>query len=146
MKYGHEAILALIAAPAVTDADVALLRREVLADRSLSVEEAEALFALDAAPNAKSDRWTAFFVEALSDFLVWQQRPTGVLAEAKAEWVMSYAAGTASVTVMALLVNLLAECHKVPTWFLAEVRGLATRNWAALDDVRCGAIPACEAA
>jgi hypothetical protein len=146
MKQELEAIVALIAAPAVTDADLAALRREVLADRSLSVEEAEALFALDAEPNAKCEGWTAFFVEALTDFLVWQQRPTGILAEAKAEWLMTFAGGTSSVTVMALLVNLLAECHKVPTWFLAEVRGLATRNWAALDDVRCGAIPACEAA
>jgi hypothetical protein len=146
MDQGYEAIVALQSAPAVRDADLAALRREVLADRSLTLAEAEALFALDGAGNAKTEGWTAFFVEAVTDFVVWQQRPTGILAEAKAEWLISQANAGMSVTVMALLVNVLAESHSVPVWFLSEVRALATRNWQALDDVRCGAIPACEAA
>ena len=146
MDQGYKAIVALQAAPAVSDADLAALRREVLADRCLTLADAEALFALYAAPNHKAEAWTAFFVEALTDFVVWQQRPTGILAEAKAEWLIASAGHHISVTVMALFVNVLAESHSVPVWFLSEVRALATRNWQALDDVRCGAIPACEAA
>ena len=146
MDKGYKAIVALRTVSPVVEADLVALRREVLTDRSLTQAEAEALFGLDAARNVKPDGWTSFFVEALTDYVVWQIRPTGTLDEAKAVWLIGQANRSNSVTTMALLVNVLAESHRVPEWFLTEVRGLATRNWQALDDVRCGAIPACEAA
>ena len=43
-------------------------------------EEAEALFALECASNVKCSEWTAFFVEVITDHVVWQARPTVLAA------------------------------------------------------------------
>ena len=146
MDQVNNALTALQAAPGLTDGELTVIRRAVLADQSLSSFEADAFFAIDRGMADKPEGWTAFFVESLTDYVLYQRRPTGTLDAAKAEWLVAHANRGCSVTVMALLVNILAEAHQVPEWFLGEVRNLASRNWVALDDVRCGAIPACEVA
>ena len=39
-----------------------------------------------------------------------------------------------SVDALAVLVNVLAEAHRVPRWFLAAVRARATRGWPGVDE------------
>ena len=46
---------------------------------------------LDRAAPVKCPEWTAFFVEAVTDHVVWQSRPSGVVNEAQGEWLIARA-------------------------------------------------------
>ncbi len=119
--------------------DVARLRRDIFVDGVIDREEADALFALDRAIATKCPEWTEFFVEAITDHVVWQSRPTGVVNEAQGEWLIARADAAASLNGLAVLVNVLAEAHRVPAWFLAAVRARAARNWAGVAEARAAA-------
>jgi hypothetical protein len=119
---GRRAVVDLMRAAEVTAADVAELRRVTLARGFVSRDEAEALFSLEGAPVPKCEDWTAFFVEAITTHVVWEARPTGVVNEAQGEWLIHWADRASSLNGLAVLVNVLAEAHRVPLWFLAVVR------------------------
>jgi len=126
-------ISAMILGRKVTAIDVAWLRREVFADGAVSREAAEELFAVEKAGVAQAPEWTEFFVEMITEHVVWQSRPTGVISETQAEWLIAQADACASVNALAALVNILGEAHRAPRWFLAAVRSRATRGWAGVD-------------
>ena len=72
----------------ITAEDVVMLRREVFADGVVSRGEAEALFALDATATDKCQEWPVFFVEAIGDYIVHQEKPAGYISEDNAEWLV----------------------------------------------------------
>lgn len=78
----------IAAAGRITPGDVLALRRGVFHDGIVGVAEAESLFALDAACSEKCAEWTVFFCEALTDFLVFQERPAGHVSEDQADWLI----------------------------------------------------------
>jgi hypothetical protein len=121
------AIAALMQRAFLSEQDVTSLRRDVLRGGFVTREQADALFALDAAPIRKCEGWTALFVEAITDHVVWQVRPTGVVAPEQAEWVLARADEVSTPTRLAVLVNILAEAHQAPKSFLAAVRGRAAK-------------------
>lgn len=123
------AIANLIRKPILTREDVAGLMRFGFGDHSLNREEAEALFALECAPNEKCPEWTAYFVDAITDYVVWQSRPTGVVNTPQAEWLLAQVDRARSVGALAALVNVLAEAHRVPMWLAAAARGRASAGW-----------------
>ena len=127
-------ITAMILGRKVTAMDVAWLRREVFAGGEVSRETADELFEVERAGIAKSPEWTDLFVEMITEHVVWQARPTGVVDDAKAEWLLARADECASVEAMAALVNVLAEAHRVPQWFLAAVRARAGQGWRGVDE------------
>ncbi len=131
-------IVALAARPLLTDEDVTHLRRRVLRFGCVTRAEAEALFEIDASPSAKPESWTALFVEALTDHIVWQSRPTGIVSPAQASWLLDRADGAQTLTRLALLVNILAEAHQVPASFLAAVKERAAR-WPGLEKISSAA-------
>src|SRR5271155_1955705 len=106
--------------------DVAWLRREVFADGAVSREAADELFLVERAGVAQTPAWTELFVEMITEHVVWQSRPTGVVNEKQAEWLIERADSCASV-------NVLAEAHRAPRWFLDAVRARA-RQWSGVDD------------
>lgn len=122
-------ISALIHGRRVNAMDVAWLRREVFADGEVSRAAAEELFAVARADIPKCPEWTAFFVEMVCEHAIWQFRPTGVVNEAQAEWLIAEADNCANVDALAVLVNVLAEAHRAPLWFLAAVRARAAQGW-----------------
>ena len=63
-----------------------------LDDITVTPAEAEALIALDEAVVEPGPEWRAFFVEALTDFVVRQQQPSGYIDEAKAKWLLDHVA------------------------------------------------------
>ncbi len=73
--------------------------------------------------------WTEFFVEMITDHVVWQVRPTGVVSDAEAEWLIDRADGCKTVDALAALVNVLAEAHRAPEWFVAAVKDRANGGW-----------------
>lgn len=134
-----QAILELIQRGKVCDADVQMLRREIFTGESITRDEAEALFRLERAVADKCESWTAFFVEAITDHLVWQNRPTGVVNTPQAEWLISECDRTKSVTALAVLVNVLAEAHRVPLWLPAAVKGRANAGWSGVSEALAAA-------
>jgi hypothetical protein len=127
----HEAprssLAALASRPTLTEEDVHKLRRRVLRFGLVTRAEAEALFEIDAAPSVKCEAWTALFVEAITDHVVWQSRPTGVLSPEQADWLLSRVDRAQTLTRLALLVNILAEAHSVPRDFLTAVKTRAAQ-------------------
>lgn len=106
----------------LTSAEIRQLRRALFEDEGVSRDEAAALFDLDRTQGAACPEWTEFFVECLTDHVVWQARPTGVLNNEQAEWLLGEADKAASLASFALLANVLAESHRAPQWFLDAVR------------------------
>ena len=126
---GRAAIVEVMNRGKVTVDDVNFLRREIFADDMVTAEEAAALFALERSVDQKPAEWTALFVEAITAHVVWQMRPTGVVNEAQGEWLIAQADRTRTLNALAVLVNVMAEAHRVPLWFRAAVRARASREW-----------------
>jgi hypothetical protein len=98
------------------------------------------LFEVERSRVAQAPEWSELFVEMITEHVIWQARPTGVLNEAQAEWLIERADACASVNAFAVLVNVLGEAHRAPRWFLAAVRARAKRNWSGMDAALAGAM------
>lgn len=116
----------------LTEGDVRALRQAMLEVGFVDREQAEALFMLDARTGSKCEAWTDLFVESVTDFVVWQLRPTGVVTSDKADWLLALCDDAQTPARLALLVNVLAEAHLAPKGFIAEVRNRAA-TWAGVD-------------
>jgi hypothetical protein len=120
-------VSAMILGRRITAQDVAWLRREVFAEGEVTRDAAEELFAVARAGLNNAPEWTELFVELITDHVVWQSRPTGVVAEDEAQWLIERADACQSVEALAALVNVLAEAHRAPVWFVAAVRARAAQ-------------------
>lgn len=129
VEKGRPAMLSLMQKGKMAPADVAVLRRELLVDRSPSRVEIEDLFGLDAVLRPEFDGWTDLLVEAVTDHLVWDLRPTGVLEESQARWLMAKVDASKTASSFAILINILDEAHRVPRWFESAVRHKAVATW-----------------
>ena len=127
-------ISAMILGRRVTAQDVAWLRREVFGDGEVTREAADELFAVARARMNNAPEWTEFFVEMITDHVVWQSRPTGVVSDAEAEWLIRRADECKTVEALAALVNVLAEAHRAPEWFVAAVKARADGGWPGVDE------------
>ena len=127
-------ISAMILSRKVTAQDVAWLRREVFADGEVTREAAEELFAVARAGMKNAAEWTELFVELITDHVVWQTRPTGVVSEDDASWLVEQVDGCGSVEALAALVNTLAQADRAPEWFVAAVRARAAGGWPGVAD------------
>lgn len=115
-------ISAMILGRRVSGQDVAWLRREVFAGREVTREAADELFAVARADMDNAPEWTEFFVEMITEYVVRQAEPTGVVSEERAAWLLARVDECKSVEALAALVNVLAEAHSVPQSFLAGVK------------------------
>jgi hypothetical protein len=129
LDHGRALIASVTDSGKLGQAEIAVLR-EYFADAGcVTCEEAEALFELDRRAGSRDQSWTAFFVETITSYVVWQMRPTGVVNEAQGEWLIRKVDQTRTLNALAALVNVMAEAHRVPLWFRAAVRSRATRDW-----------------
>ena len=94
---------------------------------------AETLFDLDHDYRPSGADWQAFFIETLTDYVVWQQRPTGVVTGEMADWLLEQADRSETLNAFALLVNVLVEAHLVPASLPGAVRARAAR-WACVPE------------
>jgi hypothetical protein len=131
----------ILARGAITASDVLRLRRAVHQDGVVSVAEAEAILQLNEACGQKADGWADFFVEALTDFIVFQERPQGYLTLANAEWLISAISRNgvvASRAELELLVNVLDKSRWSPVslskFALEQVRQAVIKNRGPLRD------------
>ena len=135
-------ISSLIHGRRVTGLDVAWLRREVFADGEVSREAAEELFAVERSDAVKAAAWTEFFIELITEHVLWQSRAPGVVEEAEAAWLIGQADEAASAGALAALVNVLAEAKRAPQWFIEAVRVRAARGWAGVEEALVASTPA----
>lgn len=96
--------------------DVLALRLAVFDDATVSQTDAEALLALDECMSQPCLEWQAFFVEALTDFVVHQEQPRGYVDGANARWLMTRITRDATVkpNELELLVRILETATSVP--------------------------------
>jgi hypothetical protein len=73
----------------ITFADVRRLQRDLLPDGISSREEAELLLAIEGHAITRDPAWTPFLTHAIVEFVVWAERPTGVVDEDTANWLAS---------------------------------------------------------
>jgi hypothetical protein len=135
-------ISALIHGMRVSAQDISWLRREVFADGEVSREAADELFAVERSKAVKAPEWTAFLVEMITEHVVWQSRPTGIVNEEQAEWLIARADEARSLDALAVLVNVLAEAHRVPQWLVSAVRARAKGGWPGVNEALRAALAA----
>lgn len=101
----------------ITAEDVVMLRREVFGDGVVTRGDAEALFALDATAKDKCALWPVFFVEAVTDFIVHQEKPAGYISQDNADWLVRAISRDGMVdsrTELELLVHVLEKAKSSP--------------------------------
>lgn len=101
----------------ITPEDVAMLRGEVFRDGVVTRGEAEALFALDTSCEDKCREWSSFFVEALTDFVVHQEVPSGYVSQDNADWLIrsiSIDGKVETATELDLLIKVLETARSAP--------------------------------
>ncbi len=101
----------------VTADDVLRLRRDVFGDGVVARSEAEALFALDASCRDRDPSWDEFFIEALCDYLVMQEAPSGYVSEDNAAWLMRAISRDGKVdsrTELELLIKVMEKATSMP--------------------------------
>ena len=119
----------IIARRAITDFDVARLRRAFYKDGVITPEEAEQLFEANDACGVKDATWTEFFNEALTDYLVNQATPEGYVTAENADWLIERIARDGEIetkTELEILVNVLERARWSPVrlvrYALAQVK------------------------
>lgn len=110
-------VASLVARGSISDDDVLALRRSVFRDGVVDAREADMVFALERECRDKSPGWTAFYCEALTDYIVRQREPRGYVDDATADMLMQRIVEDGRIhgpTELALLVNVVHRAEKVP--------------------------------
>lgn len=136
LDYRRATLVAMERLREINEETVRRLRFDLFRGDALTLDEAEALFEIERVARPDSADWQEFFVDALVDFCLWQQRPSGVLNEAQAEWLISQADRTQTFNAFAVLVAALEEAHRAPAWFAPAVRGRYVKGWAGREIAR----------
>jgi hypothetical protein len=77
-------------------------------------EEVEALFTMDRYGFVSGDTWFLFAVKCVSDFLIWEARPTGHVTEQDADWIIGLVGDQPTAFGRAVLFSLVREAETVP--------------------------------
>lgn len=109
--------------------DTLAIRRIVYPDGVIGPDEAEWLFALNAAATSQDKSWHILFVEALTDYAVHQMQPDGYVTPENASWLMDHISHDGHIethTELKLLVNILEEAKSAPAelsvYAMAEIK------------------------
>lgn len=98
-------------------ADLRALKQVFYEDGIVTAEEANLLFDLNDACRERPADWADFFVEAITDYVVFQERPQGYLTADNAHWLIdriSHDGRVDSKTELELLVNVLDKARWAP--------------------------------
>lgn len=107
----------LLAAGTITKADVARLRADVFKDGIVSRDEAELMFALNDGCKHNDPAWMPFFVEGLTDYLIWRTEPHGHVSEEDARFLIERIRKDGRIDARAefeLLVNVIDRASSCP--------------------------------
>lgn len=100
--------------------DVQDLQRNSLVDGVTTRAEAEILIRLDRQAGSVHASWSAFFIAALTDFVVWGSRPTGTIDADTALWLATALTdGGGSPRGHRLVAELMVEAQEIDEALLA---------------------------
>lgn len=97
--------------------DVLRLCGEIFPDGVVCETEAMAVFQLDHSCSVKDTEWTRFYVDALTDYFLWQSAPRGYVSEEQAAQLIEQISRDGHIDAMSeleLLVNIVHWCTKCP--------------------------------
>ena len=103
--------------PELTADDANALRKFLYGDGSaVTPADAEALFKLNADAGSHSQEWRQLFIEAMTDFVVRQEDPSGYIGAAKADWLIDQVkkAGRVREDEIEMLIHSLEEADQSP--------------------------------
>jgi hypothetical protein len=98
-------------------ADITRFRRVLYEDGVISPDEAELLFRLNEGCALKDPAWGALFVEGITDYIVFQERPQGYVTASNAHWLIDRVSKNGKVTSrteLDLIVNVLDKARWAP--------------------------------
>ena len=101
----------------ITEEDIGVLRRGVFRDGIVDWDEARMVIDLHGACAERADAWDQFYVEALTDFLVWSAKPRKFVDGAKARFIREAILKDGQVdsaTELALLINVVHWAASCP--------------------------------
>ena len=107
----------ILARGSISDGDVLKFRRVFYEDGVVSAEEAELLFKINDACQAANSSWAEFFVEAVTDFIVFQAQPQGYVTADNAHWLIDRVSKNGKIdsqTELELVVNVLDKARWAP--------------------------------
>lgn len=119
----------MLATGAISSSDVARLRRVLHEDGIVSPVEADTLLRLNKHCAAKAAEWDEFFVEALTDYIVFQEVPLGYVNASNADWLIGRVSSNGLVNSKAefdMIVNVIDKARWAPvslaTFALQQVK------------------------
>ncbi len=101
----------------IKDSDVQRFRRVFYEDGIVAADECDLLFKLNSSCDIQDPTWPPFFVEAVTDYIVFQERPQGYLTADNAHWLIERIAKPGKVlskTEFELVVNVLDKARWAP--------------------------------
>jgi hypothetical protein len=110
-------IAAIVARNKISAEDTLFLRSHVYQDGLASRYEAENLFAMKSACAERAPEWSAFFIEAVCDYIVHQEKPSGYISGDNATWLMAMITRDGKIdsdTEIELLVRVLEASREAP--------------------------------
>jgi hypothetical protein len=107
----------ILARGSIKEADIARFRRVLYEDGVISAEEAELLFRLNDGCALKDAAWADLFVEGITDYIVFQERPQGYVTANNAHWLIDRVSKDGKIdtkTELDLIVNVLDKARWAP--------------------------------
>jgi hypothetical protein len=107
----------ILARGSIKEADIARFRRVLYEDGVISPDEAELLFRLNEGCALKDASWAGLFVEGITDYIVFQERPQGYVTASNAHWLIDRVSKNGKVdskTELELIVNVLDKARWAP--------------------------------
>ena len=129
------ALAAMAEREKITAEDVLLMRREVFFDQWVNAHEADTLLELDRRVSDTCVEWQHFFREALVEFVVNQTKPSGIISNDNANWLMEHISKDGLVespNMLEVLVRCIevaqASPHSLMAFALAQVKEAVLNN------------------
>lgn len=107
----------ILACGTIRENDVLKFRKIFYEDGIVSADEAELLFKLNDACRMRDATWAEFFIEAITDFIVFQAQPQGYVTADNAHWLMDRVSRDGKIdsqTELELVVNVLDKARWAP--------------------------------
>lgn len=101
----------------IKETDIPRFRRVFYEDGVITAEEAELIIQLNTTCAIKVSAWNDLFIEAITDYIVYQERPQGYLTAANAHWLIDHVSKDgriASRLDLDLVVNVLDKARWAP--------------------------------
>jgi hypothetical protein len=86
-----DVVKSILADGIIDDAEINALKNRLYADGKIDTEEAEALFQINDAAKGKSNsaEWNKFFADAISDYLLRDEKSPGIIDDDEAKWLIA---------------------------------------------------------